>query len=282
MKSRVIAIALVTAALLSAPAPARAQQGGDVVVLKNGGMLRGTVVALEPGAEVTILVMGTSLQRTVPWAEVDHVDRAPVQPAAPRVAAQPPVVQPPAAAPAEPGPGAPRLHVLTDAPNLTLYQDGGDKSGPLCAAPCNRVIDGRVGQTFYFGGEGLASSPSFQLATLSGDVDARVTAGRGWAQVDGAFMILIGGIAVLAGIPILAVGAGEKGNTANKSEGTVLETAGGITSGVGAAVLGGGILLFALAGRTKVQIVPSAQAARTGSFAALAPTLTARGLGWSF
>src|SRR5690242_19539570 len=37
--------------------------GADEVILKNGGMLRGTVVAIEPEKSVTIFVMLTGEQR---------------------------------------------------------------------------------------------------------------------------------------------------------------------------------------------------------------------------
>ena len=42
------------------------------------------------------------------------------------------------------GPGAPRLHIkLTRPADLKLYEVGGTTPSPVCAAPCDRVIDGR-------------------------------------------------------------------------------------------------------------------------------------------
>ena len=56
-------------------------------------------------------------------------------------------------------PGTPRLHIkLTRPADLKLYEvtSHGFSSGtssPVCAAPCDRIIDGRRGQSFYFNGD---------------------------------------------------------------------------------------------------------------------------------
>ncbi len=48
--------------------------GDDQIDFKNGGLLRGTIVALDPGKEVVILIEGTGDQRRVPWDEVARVN----------------------------------------------------------------------------------------------------------------------------------------------------------------------------------------------------------------
>ncbi|NUO54559.1 MAG: hypothetical protein HOV80_37430 [Polyangiaceae bacterium] len=49
--------------------------GNDEVLLKSGGSLRGTVVAVEPGTQVVFLVSGEKNPRTLPWAEVADVEK---------------------------------------------------------------------------------------------------------------------------------------------------------------------------------------------------------------
>ena len=66
-----------------AGAAADAHGGDDVVALKNGGMLRGTIVVIEPQKQVVILIQGTGEQRTVPWEEVDKVEPGKYAPAPP-------------------------------------------------------------------------------------------------------------------------------------------------------------------------------------------------------
>ena len=271
MRARALAVALVAAAASLAPAPARAQQAADVVSLKNGGMLRGTVVAIEPGKEVTILVTGTTEARTLPWAEVERVDRAGVAaPAASSVAA--PL---PEATPAEPGLGAPRLHIHTDTPGVTLYGDDGLTTRPICPAPCDCVIDGRLGQSFYFGGEGISNSPRFQLATRFGSVEARVAAGSSVSAGNGVLMIIFGGLGFVTGASILLTGALVHSNA--------MEVGGGITGGVGTPLLVGGIALIAVSGRTKFDLLPPGQGAASGAKAAVVrPSLTANGFRLTF
>src|SRR4051794_24350053 len=63
---------------LSQPSTAAvAGSGQDEVTLKNGGLLRGTVVESDPERRlVTIVIQGTGEQRTLNWSEVAHVDLA--------------------------------------------------------------------------------------------------------------------------------------------------------------------------------------------------------------
>jgi len=50
-------------------------------------------------------------------------------------------------------------------------------SGIHCLAPCDRVVDGRLGNEYYFGGPGVTDSGRFTLLDYQGAVRARVSAG---------------------------------------------------------------------------------------------------------
>src|SRR5437016_6284057 len=56
-------------------AAAAGDAGADEVSLKNGGIVRGTVVELEPGDHVTVQVLGASKPRVISWVQVADVDR---------------------------------------------------------------------------------------------------------------------------------------------------------------------------------------------------------------
>ena len=102
---------------LAFPAPAAAQ--GDVVFLRGGGRLRGTVEVFEPGSRVVIL-LPDGTRRTVSAAELERVDfaddaldapaRAPEAAPAPssEVVSPPPMAEPEVVTPpsAEPEPAA--------------------------------------------------------------------------------------------------------------------------------------------------------------------------------
>jgi hypothetical protein len=72
--------ALLTAFALAASAlvaqSARADSvGPDVVNLKDGGFIRGTVVSVEPGSHVMVVEYGKEKPRSVPWSSVADVQR---------------------------------------------------------------------------------------------------------------------------------------------------------------------------------------------------------------
>jgi hypothetical protein len=136
-------------------------QGGappDLVRLKNGGMVRGTIVELVPGKEVTLVdVAGQT--RKLPMSDVSYAGPAAGEPtAAPAVPAPTPT-----AAPAPPLMEAPPtgVRLLATEPNLTFHVLSGSSQGVgmgmagsrpvvvgfeanhydrLCTAPCTAAL----------------------------------------------------------------------------------------------------------------------------------------------
>ena len=171
-------------------------------------MVLGQIVEILPGDSLTIVSIAGD-RKHFTWAELTSYERngmrteVPGVPAAPTVAAVPYVLP----EPIQPGPGAPRLHIeLTRPADLKLYKVTGEFSGfnyrgfssgttsaPVCAAPCDRVIDGRRGQSFFFNGDHVLKTRPFSLTEHSGDVVARVTPGRPARRVGGIIGLALGG-----------------------------------------------------------------------------------------
>jgi hypothetical protein len=250
-----IAPAVALAQGAAPPAPAQAPTGGeDEVTLKSGGAIRGTVIAADPPRLVVIAIQGTGEQRTIPWADVDRVERAKyARPGITAPLARDTPLPPPAGTA-----GGPRLHIETDDQSVTLHRITGSiavegagssavaiSSRPVCAAPCDRVVDPGEADEFFFTGESAPSSSSFRLSSVSGDVTARVHPGSMGRRIGGAWLTMLGATGVLAGGAILGVSAALDDPAFNAKPYVI---AGGISLGAGAAMLIGGIALLASSG----------------------------------
>lgn len=178
----------------------------DVVNLSNGGMVLGQIVEILPGDSLTMVSTAGDHKHFV-WAELASYERNGVRTEVPAVPAAPAAVPyaPPEAI--QPGPGAPRLHIeLTRPADLKLYEvtsefsgfdyrgfSTGTTSSPVCVAPCDQVVDGRRGQSFFFNGDHVLKSRQFSLSEHSGDVVARVKPGRPARRVGGIIGLALGG-----------------------------------------------------------------------------------------
>ena len=145
----------------------------DLVRLKDGGLLRGTIAELVPERRVVIVLI-TGEKRTVPMHLVEYAGPATKEPApAPRGAPPPPPPETSSPSPSVPPktygppsiPGMPRLKLTADEPDLTFYVRTDSSSGPiwtsqgvgvitidtyrrLCTAPCETQL--KAG-TYAFG-----------------------------------------------------------------------------------------------------------------------------------
>lgn len=318
MGRRILLATALGISLAGAARPALAQhapeiaQGADEVILKDGGMLRGTVVTVEPGRAVTLFVMLTGEQRIVPWAEVERVDRGKHAPKAPAPA--PPAAEPSAErererkarelelAHARGERGVVRVHIESNDPGVQLYRlnttatPGAPLNGPgpllplphsevLCIGPCDKVIDGRLGEQFFFGGKDMPSSSTFQVFSRTGALGARVEPGSN-GRVIGGLLLDVAGVCTIttgAAVAILGLVDADKqkrnpdGSPMIQANGAIIiergpllpggEVAGPIMIGIGAAALVGGIFL-GISGETKYSLSTGASAPAIG----LSPT----------
>jgi hypothetical protein len=267
--------------------------GNDEVTLKNGGLVRGTVVSVEPGTKVVILELGAKEPRTIPWAEVADVER--------NKHGSRPSTSPGSAGPGyeddtggdgdgddedaeerpaktkqrrrELGdPGVVRLHVESPQP-VKVFQNRIIGSGYVggyrfiagttdfvCDSPCGEVVDARYGDRFRL--EGDMPATQFDLEGLSGDVTVNVKPGSRGLKIGGIVMTAVGGAAILAGASVLVYGAtldaaniDFDGTVDTDDDGSDYMIPGGVTMGVGAAVLIGGIVSIVVA-RTSTDVQP--------------------------
>lgn len=194
----------------------------DVVELKNGGMVRGVIEEIAPGVSVSISPALGGAARTIPWSEIAEIkrgvdeDRDKINKT--QTAAEPAVASTPTPTPTEPapdhderpGPGRPRIHIDVTRPQpITLVEItdeftasgvGGYASGvalrPVCISPCDAIVDGRSGSSFFFRGSGFRSK-AFTLGNYSGDLVARVKPGRSGLAVTGILLISLSGLSAL-------------------------------------------------------------------------------------
>lgn len=277
-------LGLVSLLACLAPSLAAAQTAGpDEVDLRNGGMLRGTIVSIEPTREVVILIQGTGEPRHIPWAEVAATKRG--------AAASPPPVAPPTPPPPPPPPfrevvgpsdGAPLVHIRSDSPielhevvsSIAVVGYGGAAYGQItravCRAPCDRVVDGRAGQLFFFGGPGTTQSSRFQLTERGPNVLVDVKPGSVGLRVGGWVVLTLGAVALTSGVSLIVLGSNSTSmdSNGNFSSGT---DSGMVTGGAVAAALGGGLLVGGI-----VMLVKSVTGyefvSPTGSSVGAAPT----------
>jgi hypothetical protein len=281
MRRLSIAAALAVAALVVSTAAHAEDAGLDEVTLKNGGTIRGTVVAQEPGTSVKILEMGSTETRTIPWSQVSDVERNKY---APRTAAVP---QPGPAGPGYVAPSAPvalqpiplpeptlgavgvvKLHVESSEP-VQIFEHGAtqmagyggyalviDNATLICTSPCDRVIDGRRGQRFTAQGD-FPGVKSFQLNTLKDSVDLAVSPGSNARKTGGLWATVLGAVGLASGGTLLALSGSL--DSINGGSGGGGKTAGiGILVGSGVALVGG-IVLLATSG-TSWDLHPTAAA----------------------
>jgi hypothetical protein len=236
--------------LAQSAAPAAPLAGGeDEVDLNGGGLVRGTVVLLAPGVVVAILVQGSNELLRVPWAEVKRVNR--------RKNLPPPAVNSPAH-PAGPTLGAPRIRIQALSPGVTLYEVSSEIAvagttgsvsavllRPVCRAPCNQVVDGRRGQSFFFGGDGTSMSSTFHLAERSGDITVDVSPGSASMQRWGVLLTSLGIPSFVTGAILVPIGAMATSEDAHgirrASPSAGLMVAGGIFAAAGVGLIVGGL-----------------------------------------
>ncbi|MBL9099492.1 MAG: hypothetical protein JNL82_00975 [Myxococcales bacterium] len=178
----------------------------DVVQLKNGGMVRGRILEVLPGDSVTVSSAATGETRRFAWSELTSIEQGGTRTEVAAVGAHEAV---------HAKPGAPRLHIeLTRPVDLKLFEVAGevhsfimgpfsaDAIRPVCVAPCDLVVDGSRGQSFFFDGKRVTKSREFSLSEYNGDVVARVRPGRP-GLLGGGIAVMSLGVAGLSGSAFL-------------------------------------------------------------------------------
>jgi hypothetical protein len=228
-----------------APAPPPAPVvGRDVIYLKNGGLLRGTLIDVIPNSHAR-MQLETGEIATVQWSEINRIDHA----NAAQVEA-PPTPQPSA----PPAPAAPTkkvlVHIETTAQDLFLLADTGHAWERVCAAPCDKWMSADL--NYKLAGPSTRQSKPFFLQGENGDrVVLEVNAASSGVFTIGVVGIVIGSISLSIGSLVYLVGLAENAATSCAlTAGTSTSASGSCSTndGKGAEGVGGAMMLVGLVG----------------------------------
>ncbi len=236
-----------------APAAAGAPVGNDVIDLKGGGILRGTLIEAIPDTRARVQ-LATGEIATVPWQDIARIERAAPEPGAPPAPLPPP--PPPAAAPG-PAEAGGRVWVHIDGSEIARIEqdrrasDDADHAWvSVCSAPCDRALP--AGYAYRVAGDGLRPSGEFRL---TGPEGARETMNVGEATSSGFTLGIVGtalgGVSVGVGLLVLLVGWAQR-ISGDDRDGAGTEGAGGAIALVGAAGVVAGVVLIVSNARTSV------------------------------
>ncbi len=155
------------------------------------------------------------------------------------------------------GPGVVKLHIESPDPSVQLHGLGAQRldevsggyvgqgaSTLLCRAPCDALIDARLGQPLKIAGPDIPDSALFTVYDKEGEVTARVRPGNSskltWSAITGSTGIL----AVITGGSLLLTGALLNSTDSASSSGDGLVTWGAVTLGAGVVLTGTGVILW--------------------------------------
>ena len=240
----------------TAQAPqAGAPMGSDVVYLKNGGLLRGTIIDVIPSSHARIQLSATGEIVTVQWSEINRIEHATRGSAAPAAPAAPAVKRVPA------------VLVHIESPRkVTLERRPSDEYEweEVCTSPCDKLVP--ASDEYHVVGSGMKASPPFQLEAQPGQrvVLTIDPASKGWFAV-GIVGGIVGAIAGLYGLLLVAAGSltsdistttpgtttGTGATNYTKQTGDDIKAVGWTVAGVGTALLVGGIILTVANWKTK-------------------------------
>ncbi len=178
------------------PVPAWSATAGaeDVVVLKDGGAVRGTVMEVLPNDHVSVK-LADGRTAIIAWSVVHHIEQA-AKPAATPTPAAPPQVTPQAPAPA---PVTGNIHVRMEGDDsAVLEQDHGGAWSAVCNGACDRDLP--LEPMYRISGSGVRTSGSFHLLGKPGDhVTLHLNTASSAGFSGGVAMALLGGLAATIG-----------------------------------------------------------------------------------
>jgi hypothetical protein len=227
-----------------------APAGSDVIYLKNGGVLRGTIIDATPDAQARIQ-LATGEIATVPWSEIARFEHGATLSTAPSPA-------PPPTARAEPAPKAapagPMVHI--DSPSTVELQYKGEGENEswrtVCSSPCDRRLpaEGR----YRIGGDSARPSRTFILPEGTGTVSLAVNpSSHGWFNV-GVVLTAVGAPTMVIGF-IMGLYVASLCTSGDCSvTGQDVATGGWTAFGLGAAGLVVGLIAIVVHARTGVDV----------------------------
>ena len=220
-----------------------AAAGGDVIELKNGGILRGSIIDAIPNGHARIQ-LATGEIATVPWQEIAHIERA---------SAAPPASATPAAAE-----GASVVVHIEGSETAQLQRDANGNHREwvtVCSAPCDKAMSPQY--DYRISGDGIRSSRVFSLSARGGEHETlTVDEGSRGGFVLGIVSASVGGLVMVIGLFVVLANATaslvDGSNGVSNSPDRSGETLGWGISAVGLAGIIGGVVLIASNARSGV------------------------------
>ena len=257
----------------SGAAAPTAMNAPDIVRLKNGGILRGTISELEPGDSVTIVLI-TGETRKIPFSQVQQAGPA-SEPANAAPAAPAPAVAATSASAAttkkETQPFAvvhadeSRINVVSDPAGLTLFRRAasagfsgvGTVSGydEVCTAPCDVSMPAGT-HTFAVAKPGGKPREADAVTLPAGNATMSV------ANVDRTGirigMGVVGAAVMVGGFALILTNTGSNSSDSYEPPSTGKLVGGAVLGGVGAGLLA---LAFTIPDGTEITVTPGAPVA---------------------
>jgi hypothetical protein len=168
--------------------------GNDVVHLKDGGVMRGTLVEAIPNDHAT-LHLATGQNAIIPWRLIDHIEAN----AAP--------LPPPSTNVEEDGRQAAFVHIDSPDP-VTLERNTTNGWQFACSSPCDRNLS--LDYEYRLVGSGIRTTGVFHLQARPGDrIELQVNPSSRGAFVGGIILVSTGPVVMLVGLVVLLVAATE-------------------------------------------------------------------------
>ena len=251
------------------PGPATPTASQDVIYLKGGGLLRGTLIDAIPGSQARIQ-LATGEIATVPWEQIDKIAQADQQPPAPPAPPAPPPVPKTPKAPPAPAPpqatGSVTVHVDgADGAQLQMGATGHDDWKTVCELPCEATVP--AGAYYRVISEDMRPSPDFQLQAGAGGHEAiHVKAASKGSSTLGAVLAGGGGIAayigLLVGMTGSAAASSDRAFGSDPSGDQRTATTGWVTCAAGLGLVVGGLIM--VMSNTKTTVAQDVDTRSTG------------------
>lgn len=211
----------------------------DSVALKDGSLLRGTLVEIKEGSHVLLKLDGGQVAR-IRWDVVARVERAgaPVAPGAPGAPPAPPTLPGPAIAAQE------MVVVHIDSPEpVRLESVLGRNNRFVCDSPCDVPVP--LQGTYRITG-GMRPSKQFNFNAKAGDrVVLSVDPASKGGFAGGIVLVSLGGVSLVIGSLVYLVAA-VVSDVSNGRTGGGAKTVGGVMMLGGAASIVGGVVLMVM------------------------------------
>lgn len=209
----------------------------DTVILRDGGVLHGTLIELVANDHAT-LRLSTGQAVMVEWAKLDHIERA--------VAGQ--AQQP---APVVRADGASAFVHLESDEAVALEARSGDRAWTfVCGSPCDAPVP--LAGEYRIAGSGVRASSPFRIEAAPGArVVINVAAASKAGFAGGVVLTSVGGAAIPIGLLVWVVGSICNGGDGGPCASNGAQTAGEVILVAGIAGVIGGIILIASNAHTR-------------------------------